>query len=107
MNELLRDLVHYGIHFVFPIIIAGLFYRNTFKTSTGILLAGIFIDIDHLWANPIFDPDRCSIGFHTLHQWPFILLYALLLFFPRCRIFGIALLLHIFADMCDCLLMNL
>ena len=34
------------------------------------------VDIDHLLASPVFDPDRMSIGFHPLHSYPAIMLYA-------------------------------
>lgn len=107
MIETLRPLLHYGIHFVVPVIVAATIYRSNFRNAFIILLSGILIDIDHLWATPLFDPNRCSIGFHTLHQWPFIALYLLLALWPKTRIFGIALLIHIAADMTDCFLMDL
>ena len=28
------------------------------------MLTTMLIDLDHLLANPVFDPDRCSINFH-------------------------------------------
>ncbi|MFI2742374.1 DUF6122 family protein [Zhouia sp. PK063] len=102
---MLRFFIHYGIHFIGPVIIAALFYRNNFWKSLLILEAGILIDIDHLWANPIFDPNRCSINFHLFHQYYFIIFYIALLFYKPTRIFGIALLVHILADITDCLLM--
>lgn len=70
-----------------------------------ILLAGIIIDIDHLWATPLYDPNRCSVGFHTLHSYWAILIYCILPFFKPTRIVGLALIIHIFADTLDCLLM--
>ncbi len=69
-----------------------------------ILWAGILIDVDHLWANPLFDPNRCSIGFHPLHSYWAILGYGILPWFKATRLIGLALLIHIFADMTDCLL---
>jgi len=54
-------------------------------------------------ANPIFDPNRCSIDFHPLHSYGAIVVYFLFLFFKKTRIFGIALLIHIIADIVDCL----
>ncbi|SFU56049.1 hypothetical protein SAMN05216480_10796 [Pustulibacterium marinum] len=102
---MLRIFVHYGIHFLIPFVVAFIFYRKTFQISIFILLAGILIDIDHLFANPIFDPNRCSIGFHPLHSYVAIALYILLLLFSKTRIFGLALIIHIIADVCDCLMM--
>ncbi|HUH47761.1 MAG TPA: DUF6122 family protein [Arenibacter sp.] len=102
---MLRWGLHYGIHFLLPIIIGLLFYREHRSKAIIILLGGILIDIDHLWADPIFESGRCSINFHPLHTYGAIACYFVLLFPKRTRIFGIALLIHILADLTDCLLM--
>ncbi len=102
---MLRFFIHYGIHFLVPIFIGVLFYPKEKRLQViSILLAGIVIDIDHLIASPIFDPNRCSIDFHPLHQYWAIAIYIALLFFKKTRIFGIALLIHILADAIDCYL---
>jgi len=67
------------------------------------MAATIFVDIDHLLANPMFDPRRCSIGFHPLHTWPAMLVYTFMLFFPKTRIVGIGLLFHMLTDYQDCM----
>ncbi|MDF0706329.1 DUF6122 family protein [Flagellimonas okinawensis] len=100
-----RHLIHYGIHFLVPVIIAFCFFKKDGVKVALILLAGIVIDIDHLWATPLYDPNRCSVGFHALHSYLAILVYAILPFFKTTRIVGLALILHIFADTMDCLLM--
>ena len=100
-----RFIVHYGIHFFVPIAIGLLFFKEHRTKVIFILLAGIVIDIDHLWADPIFDPERCSIGFHALHSYWAIAVYFGLLFFKKTWIFGLALLIHIVADVMDCFLM--
>ena len=64
----------------------------------------MLVDLDHLLANPIFDPNRCSISFHPLHSYIAIGIYFVGLFFKKTRIVAIALLLHMFADWLDCLL---
>jgi|SRR5690606_1113423 len=102
---MIRHLLHYGIHFLLPILIALWFYRDQRVRVALILLAGILLDLDHLWADPIFDSGRCSIGFHPLHSHWAILGYCLLPFFKHTRIIGLALILHIIADLLDCLLM--
>jgi len=102
---MLRFIVHYGIHFIVPFFIAFIFFKENRTRVALILLAGILIDVDHLLANPIFDANRCSVGFHLLHQYWAIALYFILLFFEKTRIFGMALLLHIVADTADCWLM--
>ena len=101
-----RFFVHYGIHFLVPIAIGLLLFKEHRLKVILILLAGIVIDVDHLWANPIFDPERCSIGFHLFHSYWAIVVYFGLLFFKKTWIFGLALLIHIFADAMDCFLMT-
>ncbi|SDE59276.1 hypothetical protein SAMN05421636_10648 [Pricia antarctica] len=100
-----RFIVHYGIHFVVPIAIGLFFFKQRRLKVTLILLAGILIDVDHLLADPIFDPERCSIGFHPLHSYCAIAVYFGFLFFKKTWILGLALLIHIFADVMDCFLM--
>lgn len=101
-----RLLLHYGIHFILPIVIAFLFFKENRTRAVIILLAGILIDVDHVFADPIFDPNRCSISFHPLHSYLAIGIYVMLLFFKESRIFGIALLIHILADLSDCYLIT-
>lgn len=67
--------------------------------------ATILIDLDHLLADPIYDPNRCSIGFHPLHTYPAILVYIGLLFSKKTRVIGIGLIIHILLDQLDCILM--
>lgn len=104
---MLRFFVHYGIHFIVPIGIGFLFFKENRGNAIVILLAAILIDIDHLLANPIFDPNRCSIDFHPLHSYWAIGAYFSLVFLKKTRIFGIALLIHILADLMDCYLIGL
>ena len=49
-----------------------------FRRAWGLLLLGWLIDIDHLLADPIYAPGRCSIGFHPLHTAPAIAVYGAL-----------------------------
>lgn len=65
----------------------------------------MLIDLDHLWATPIFDPNRCSVGFHPLHSHLAIIIYVIGLIPQKSRIFAIALLFHIITDYIDCLLL--
>ncbi|WP_097045859.1 DUF6122 family protein [Flagellimonas pacifica] len=101
---MLRFIIHYGIHFLVPILIGFIFFKDNRIKVTLVLLAGMLIDIDHLLAEPIFDPNRCSINFHPLHSYWAILLYCTLPFFKKTRIIGLALIIHIIADLSDCLL---
>tara|TARA_R110002072_G_scaffold199405_4_gene357037 strand:- start:12936 stop:13244 length:309 start_codon:yes stop_codon:yes gene_type:complete len=99
----LQFFVHYGMHFIVPLGIAYLFYRNELWRVYLIFLLAMLIDLDHLLADPIFDPNRCSIGFHLLHSYVAIGIYVLLLFFKKTRMVGLALLWHILTDWVDCL----
>ncbi|SFW27948.1 DUF6122 family protein [Cellulophaga fucicola] len=103
---MLRFCLHYGIHFIVPIIIGYFFFKEQRIRAIIILLAAILIDIDHIIATPIFDPNRCSINYHPLHTYWAMGVYLGLLFFRKTRIFGIALLLHMLADFVDCLFIN-
>jgi len=102
---MLRLSIHYGIHLLVPIAIGFLFFKENRFRIILILLAGIVIDVDHLLANPVFDPYRCSINFHPLHSYWAGIVYLSFLIFKPTRIFGIALLIHIFADATDCYLL--
>lgn len=102
----IQPFIHYGLHFVFPVLLAYIFYQKNWKQVSIILLATMLVDLDHLFANPIFDSNRCSIGFHVLHQYWAIILYAFMLLFQKTRIIGIGLLLHMATDFIDCLMMR-
>jgi hypothetical protein len=62
--------------------------------------------LDHLLADPVFDPNRCSIGFHLLHTLWAGIFYGGLLGVPswRLRAVSVGCLLHLFTDFIDCLL---
>ena len=82
-----------------------LFYKKSVWKVYLIMIATMLIDLDHLLANPIFDPNRCSINFHPLHSYYAIGIYLLMLIPSKTRILAIGLLIHILADSVDCLFM--
>jgi hypothetical protein len=98
----LQFIVHYGMHFLVPLGIAFLFFKDRPWRVYLIFLLAMAIDLDHLLADPIFDPNRCSIGFHLLHSYIAIAFYFGMLFFTKTRIIGLALLWHILTDWVDC-----
>lgn len=100
--SILQPVVHYGLHFLAPGLIAWLFFRKSWKKAWLLLLATMLVDLDHLFAAPLFDPGRCSIGFHPLHTWPAMMVYAGLLLFPKTRVVGVGLLFHMLTDWQDC-----
>lgn len=103
---MLRFTIHYGIHFIVPILIAVFFFKKNKTFAITVLLSAIVIDVDHLLANPIFDPNRCSINFHPLHSYWAIALYLSMFLYRKTRLFGLALLIHILADLADCYMIN-
>ena len=60
----MQGFVHYFLHFGLPMIVAYFFFREKFWKAYFIFILSMLVDADHLLANPIFDPCRCSIGFH-------------------------------------------
>ncbi len=80
-----------------------MFFRKYWLKAWLIMLATMLVDLDHLLASPVYDPARCSMGFHPLHQWPAILVYALIVLVRPLRLLGIGLLIHMLLDGLDCL----
>ena len=64
--------------------------------------ATMLVDLDHLLANPIYDPNRCSIGFHPLHTTFPVIVYVLLTLFSKTRLVGLGLVIHMALDYIDC-----
>ncbi len=100
-----KPLIHYGFHFILPLIIAFVFFPKQWKKTYLVFIAAMLIDLDHLLTYPIFDPNRCSIGYHPLHSYYAIVGYLLLSFIKSYRIVGLALLWHICTDQIDCWMM--
>ena len=112
-------LIHTALHFIVPLVVALAFYRSRWRNATLIMMATMIVDADHLLADPIYDPNRCSIGFHPLHTGPAMVIYAALFTFallvgrkadgqglhPPMRIMhllGLGLLIHMALDWVDC-----
>lgn len=100
----MATVIHYFLHLIFPGILAYLFFRGRWLRVWAILLATMLVDADHLLASPIFDPNRCSVGFHPLHSLPFLAIYPLGLFLKPTRVIALGLCLHMLTDGLDCLL---
>ncbi len=102
----MQTFIHYFLHLAFPVAIALVFFRKKWKQAYLWLLATMLVDLDHLLVTPIFQANRCSIGFHYLHTSYAAVGYFILLFFPYpVRIIGVGLLLHLLTDFIDCLFM--
>lgn len=112
-------MIHIALHFIVPLLLALLFYRSRWRKATLIMIATMLVDVDHLLADTIYDPNRCSIGFHPLHQTEWILVYVVLFALPlfilrgaqrgrvACvlpvvQLVGLGLLVHMALDGIDC-----
>lgn len=120
-------MIHIALHVLVPLVIALLFYRDRWRSALVILLATMVVDVDHLLADPIYDPDRCSIGFHPLHTLPAVGVYLAMWLVPvggrrlassdaaaeqsdldRWRFIhltGLGLVIHMALDLSDCWMM--
>ena len=98
-----QTLVHYSLHFLFPAVLALVFFPLMWQTAYLIMLATMLMDVDHLLATPVFDPLRCSVGYHPLHSFYAIPVYVLLLLLPATQIVAVGMLFHLFTDTVDCL----
>ena len=98
----MQFIVHYGLHFIVPVVIAYFFFGDRWKMISIILLLTMLVDLDHLLARPLFDPQRCSIGFHPLHSYYAMGVYCLMLGYKPTRVIALGLCLHMLTDTIDC-----
>ena len=114
-------MLHLALHFVVPALVARWGYAARWARVYLIMMATMAVDLDHLLADPIYDPQRCSIGFHPLHSTPAIAIYAMMFALPLIvgrkenslgwrrgaditHLVGLGLLIHMALDWGDCLL---
>lgn len=114
-------MIHIVLHFIVPLILAFTFYHSRWQNATVIMIATLLVDLDHLLADPIYDPSRCSIGFHPLHTAPAIIIYVLMFALPLVlrrkaerqgfhssarvlHLAGLGLLIHMALDWIDCMI---
>lgn len=112
-------MLHIALHFLVPLLVALVVYRPRWRSATLIMAATLLVDVDHLLADPVYDPDRCSIGFHPLHSIEaigvYVALFAMPLLFRRAagagrpgkvpgvvHLAGLGLLIHMALDALDC-----
>jgi len=103
---MLRPILHLGLHIIVTGTMTKLLFPDRWKTAGMVRMSAMIIDLDHLLANPIYDPNRCGINFHPLHSLPAMTVYVLLASIPKTRFVGFGLLIHIIRDGLDCVWMN-
>ena len=95
-------MLHLVLHVVVPGLVAVVLFRPEWRWAWLVMVLTMVVDADHLLADPVYDPGRCSIGFHSLHSALAIALYAALILPRKTRLFGIGLLVHMALDGLDC-----
>ena len=96
-------IIHNCLHFAVPAAAARALFADRWKQAWLVMVLTMIVDLDHLLATPIYDPARCSIGFHPLHSYPAILIYLALAAIPRLRLVACGLLIHMALDGIECL----
>lgn len=114
-------MLHIVLHVIVPFLIALIFYRSRWKWTFFLLLSTMLVDVDHLLADPVYDPNRCSINFHPFHTTDAILLYVIIYLTPfffisresrqkswvkildAFQLIGLGLIIHMSLDWLDCL----
>ena len=101
-----HSIIHLGLHILVPFCVAWFFYKDCWLKAWLIMMLALIIDLDHLFADPIFDPNRCSINFHPLHTYPAIGICILMTVIPKIRLLGLGFLIHMVLDGIDCIWMS-
>ena len=106
LADFLRHAIHYGFHFAVPFGLGRMLWPKHWRAASLLMVSTIAIDVDHLLATPIFDPGRCSIGFHPLHTLWAGGFYVVLCLIPswKVRAIGVGCLWHLLTDVLDCIL---
>ncbi|MCG8375309.1 MAG: DUF6122 family protein [Chlorobiales bacterium] len=107
--DILRHFIHYSFHFLAPFGLGKMFWKENWWKAGMIMAATMLMDLDHLLAEPVFDPDRCGLGLHPLHTIWAGLAYLGLLAIPswKWRAVGVGCLWHLGTDGLDCILIGL
>lgn len=106
MKPLLHTALHLFLHILVPAPIARFGFPKYWIGAWLTMVATMAVDLDHLLATPVFDPHRCSIGFHPLHTGTAIAVYLVLTAVPKTRLAGVGLVVHMLLDGLDCLVLR-
>ncbi len=102
--------VHLALHAVLPVVVALLYWRPQWLRAAAVMLATNGVDVDHLLATPVFDADRVSIGYHPLHSYWAIAVYAVWAVVASrvsvWRMVAVGLLVHMAVDGIDALILR-
>jgi len=98
-------MLHIALHFIIPAIVARIGFRDRWRSAYLIMMATMVVDLDHLLADPFYDPNRCIIGFHPMHGTVPIVIYIAMCAVTKLRLVGIGLVIHMLLDGLDCVVM--
>lgn len=99
---MLCSVLHLVLHVLAPAPVARLGWRTAFWRAWAVMVATMLVDLDHLLADPIYDPNRCSLTRHPLHSVPACAVYLVLLAPARTRLVAAGLAIHMALDGLDC-----
>ncbi|WP_207681024.1 DUF6122 family protein [Desulfonema magnum] len=102
---MIRSVIHLSLHFIIPGIVARSAFAERWKNAWFVMVLTMAVDFDHFLADPVYNPGRCSIGFHPLHSYLAIFVYMILTVTPKTRLVGLGLLIHMALDGIDCIWM--
>lgn len=102
---MIRPVVHLALHVLVPLGVARAARGARWLGPFVAMMATMAVDLDHLAADPVYDPNRCGIGFHPLHEPALFPVWILLASFVRTRWVGVGLLIHMTLDGLDCALL--
>ena len=71
-------MVHLVLHVLVPVVTARALDPTRWRSAALLMLGTMLVDVDHLLAEPIYDAQRCSIGFHPLHGMGPIAVYVVI-----------------------------
>ena len=104
--EVIRHITHYALHLLVPFGFGKMFWKEKWFKAGLIMVGSMVIDLDHLLADPIYDPGRCGLGSHPLHTVWAAAVYTGLLLLPswKWRAVAVGCLWHLCTDGIDCLI---
>ena len=101
-----RQILHIALHFIVPGVVARWVFTERWKRAWFIMVLTNMVDLDHLLAIPIYDPNRCGIGFHPLHSYLAVIAYLAMTATAKTRLVGLGLVIHMALDGLDCVWMS-
>ncbi len=104
---MIRPILHLALHLIVPAGVARAIFADHWRWAWLIMVLTMVVDLDHLLADPVYDPERCGIGLHPLHSYLAIMGYLAMIAVPKLRLVAIGLVIHMVLDGFDCIWLTL